>query len=79
MKQPVFGLIKRKDENGRVEIYTEIIPNCKAETLRPIIQGKVNFDESILYSDGWRGYNGLVDVASERHFRVSHGESEFSK
>jgi hypothetical protein len=39
----------------------------------------VNFDESILYSDGWRGYNGLVDVASERHFRVNHGDHEFSK
>lgn len=78
LKQPVFWLIKRKDENGRVEIYTEIIPNCKAETLRPIIQWKVNFDESILYSDWWRWYNGLVDVESERHFRVNHWESEFS-
>ncbi len=80
LKQPVFWLIKRKDEvSWRVEIYTEIIPNCKAETLRPIIRWKVNFDESILYSDGWRGYNGLVDVATERHFRVSHGDNEFSK
>jgi transposase-like protein len=79
LKQPVFGLIKRKDELGRVEIYTEIIPNCKAETLRPIIQGKVDLDESILYSDWWRGYNGLVDTVSERHFRVNHSQSEFSK
>ena len=79
LKQPVFGLIKRKDTHGRVEIYTEIIPNCKADTLRPIIRGKVNFDESILYSDWWRWYNGLVDVASERHFRVNHGDHEFSK
>ena len=78
-KQPVFWLIKRKDESGRVEIYTEIIPNCTAKTLRPIIRWKVNFDESILYSDGWRWYNGLVDVASERHFRVNHGDNEFSK
>jgi transposase len=78
LKQPVFGLIKRKDENGRVEIYAEIIPNCKAETLRPIIQGKVNFDESILYSDGWKGYDGLVDVGLDKHFRVNHGQSEFS-
>ena len=52
LKQPVFWLIKGKDESGRVEIYTKIIPNCKADTLRPIIQWKVNFDESILYSDG---------------------------
>lgn len=79
LKQPVFWLIKRKNENGRVEIYTEIIPNCRADTLRPIIRGKVDLDESILYSDGWRAYDGLVDVESERHFRVNHWDHEFSK
>ena len=79
LKQPVFWLIKRKDESGRVEIYTEVIPNCKAITLRPIILGKVDLDESILYSDGWRAYDGLVDVESERHFRVNHWDHEFSK
>ena len=79
LKQPVFWLIKRKDDLGRVEIYTEIIPNCKAVTLRPIILGKVDLDESILYSDGWRAYDGLVDVESERHFRVNHGDHEFSR
>lgn len=78
LKQPVFWLIKRKDENGRVEIYTEIIPNCKAVTLRPIIQGKVSIEDSILYSDGWKGYDGLVDVWIDKHFRVNHGKSEFS-
>ena len=67
------------DEEGRVEIYTEVIPNCKAITLRPIILGKVDLDESILYSDGWRAYDGLVDVESERHFRVNHGDHEFSR
>ena len=79
LKQPVFWLIKRKDDSGRVEIYTEMIPNCKAITLRPIILGKVDLDESILYSDGWRAYDGLVDVESERHFRVNHWDHEFSK
>ena len=79
LKQPVFGLIKRKDNSGRVEIYTEIIPNCKAVTLRPIILGKVDLDESVLYSDGWRAYDGLVDVESERHFRVNHWDHEFSR
>ena len=79
LKQPVFWLIKRKNESGRVEIYTEVIPNCKAVTLRPIILGKVDLDESILYSDWWRAYDGLVDVESERHFRVNHGDHEFSK
>jgi transposase-like protein len=73
LKQPVFGIFKR---NGRV--YTEIVPNCKKPTLQAIIKGKVD-PTAIIYSDGWRGYDGLVDVGYDRHFRVNHGENEFSK
>ena len=73
LKQPVFGLFKR---NGRV--YTEIVPNCKKKTLQPIIRGKVD-PSTIIYSDKWRGYDGLVDVGYDRHFRVHHGANEFSK
>lgn len=79
LKQPVFGLIKRQDENGRVEIYTEIIPNCQAVTLHKIIQGKLNLEDTTLYSDGWRGYHGLVDVWLDTHYRVNHSKNEFSK
>lgn len=73
LKQPVFGVFKR---NGRV--YTEIVPNCKKATLQPIIRGKVD-PSTIIYSDKWRGYDGLVDVGYDRHFRVHHGANEFSK
>ncbi len=73
LKQPVFGIFER---NGRV--YTEIIPNCKKKTLLPIILGKVD-PATIIYSDGWRGYDGLVDVGYDKHFRVNHGQNEFSQ
>lgn len=73
LKQPVFGILQR---NG--EVYTEIIPNCKKKTLQAIIRGKVAQD-SIIYSDGWRGYNGLVDVGYDKHYRVTHSKNEFSK
>lgn len=72
-KQPVFGILKR---NGHV--YTEIIPNCKKSVLQAIIKGKVD-SSAVIYSDGWRGYDGLVDVGYNRHFRVNHGNNEFSK
>jgi len=72
-KQPVFGLMKR---NGRV--YTEIVPNCTKVVLQAIIRGKVDKTAEI-YSDGWRGYDGLVDVGYDKHYRVNHGENEFSK
>lgn len=72
-KRPVFGIFKRQ---GRV--YTEIVPNCKKTTLQPIIRGKVD-PSTVIYSDKWRGYDGLVDVGYDRHFRVNHGNNEFAR
>ena len=71
-KTIVFGLFKR---NGKV--YTEIVPDCAKKTLQSIIRGHVSID-SVIHSDGWRGYNGLVDVGYEKHFRVDHGQGEFA-
>jgi transposase-like protein len=73
LKQPVFGILKR---NGQV--YTEIIPNCKKKTLQAIIKGKID-KSAVIYSDGWRGYDGLVDVGYNKHFRVNHGKNEFAR
>ena len=70
-KTIVFGIFKR---NGCV--YTEIVPDCKKSTLQAIIRGRVSIDAAI-NSDGWRGYDGLVDVGYSKHFRVSHGDNEF--
>jgi len=71
-KTIVFGLLKR---DGKV--YTEIVPDTQKATLQAIIRGKISI-ESIIYSDGWRGYNGLVDVGYDKHFRVNHGKNEFA-
>jgi len=70
-KTPVFGILQR---GGKV--YTEIVPNCAKATLQAIIRGKVS-PESIIHSDQWRGYNGLVDIGYEKHYRVKHGDNEF--
>ena len=72
-KTIVFGLFKR---NGKV--YTEIVPDAKAKTLQAIIRGRASI-ESVIHTDGWRGYDGLVDLGYEKHFRVNHGKDEFSK
>ena len=71
-KQPVFGIYER---NGKV--YTEIIPNCARQTLRSVIQGKIDF-KSTIYSDSWLGYSGLVDVGYNKHYRINHSNDEFS-
>jgi len=71
-KTPVFGLLK---SSGRV--YTEIVPNCKKATLQAIIRGRVA-PQAVIHSDGWRGYDGLVDVGYARHFRVQQGSNQFA-
>jgi len=35
--------------------------------------------DSIIHSDGWRGYNGLVDMGYQKHLRVHHGRNEGSR
>jgi hypothetical protein len=70
-KTIVFGLYKR---NGKV--YTEIVPDCSRATLQGVIRGHIELG-SVIHSDGWPGYNGLVDVGYEKHFRVDHLNNEF--
>ena len=71
-KTPVFGIFKR---GGKV--YTEIVPDCAKATLQAIIRGRVSPD-SVIHSDGWRGYDGLVNLGYKKHYRVHHGKNEFA-
>jgi len=70
-KTIVFGIFKRKGK-----VYTEIVPDARRKTLQDIIRGHVDL-ETIIHSDGWRGYNGLVDLGYKKHFRVYHGKNEY--
>ena len=72
-KTIVFGIFKRGDK-----VYTEIVPDASKASLVKVIRGHVSID-SIIHTDGWRGYNGLVDVGFAKHFRIRHGENEFAK
>ncbi|WP_434352914.1 IS1595 family transposase [Psychrobacter sp. HD31] len=72
-KTIVFGILKREGN-----VYTEIVPDASKKQLQQVIRGKVDIG-SIIHSDGWRGYNGLVDVGYEKHYRVHHGNNEFAR
>lgn len=72
-KTIVFGLYKRGEN-----VYTEIVPNCSKAVLQGIIRGKVLLD-SVIHSDGWKGYDGLVDIGYDKHFRVNHSADEFAE
>jgi transposase-like protein len=71
-KTIVFGILKR---GGYV--WTQIVPNARKRTLQRLIRGKVSLD-SVIHTDGWVGYDGLVDVGYEKHFRVRHSENQFA-
>ncbi|MGK7370143.1 MAG: IS1595 family transposase [Candidatus Halalkalibacterium sp. M3_1C_030] len=71
-KTIVFGIFKRQGH-----MYTEIVPDARKKTLQRVIRGKVD-PESVIHSDGWRGYDGLVDVGYDKHYRVQHGQDEFA-
>ena len=66
-KIPVFGLLKRGEK-----VYTKIIPDASSATLLPIMERKI-IPDSIVYTDGWRGYN-VLDVSDFHHFRINHPE-----
>ena len=69
----VFGLLKRQGK-----VYTQIVPNVRRKTLQQIIQGRVNL-ESVLYTDTFVSYHGLVDVGYAKHHRVQHDKDEFAR
>ena len=71
-KTPVFGMLKRGDK-----VYTQIVRNCAMSELLPIIQGKAD-PSSVLYTDGFKTYDGLVNYGYKKHYRVKHGENEFA-
>ena len=43
--------------------------------MQAIIRGKTDV-AAVVNTDGWRSYDGLVDVGFDRHFRVRHGQAE---
>jgi transposase-like protein len=71
-KTIVFGLLKRDDK-----VYTQIMSNVSRAALQAVIRHHASFDSTI-HTDGWSGYDGLVDLGYERHFRVHHGDNEFA-
>ena len=70
-KPIAFGLFKRGGQG-----YTEIVPDCSKKTLQGIIRGKIG-PAAMGNTDGWRGYDGLVDVGFDRPYRVLHRHNEF--
>jgi len=71
-KTAVFGMLKRGDK-----VYTQIVKRVSVSELMPIIKGKAD-KGAVIYTDGFRTYDGLADYGYKRHFRVKHSQNEFA-
>ncbi len=71
-KTIVFGIYKR---NGKV--YTEIVPNVRKDTLMQIVKGKVDL-HSVIHTDGFRSYDGIVHLGYQKHYRILHSDDKFA-
>ena len=71
-KTIVFGLLKRQK--------ARCIPRSFQIALNPCYKRlfEVKWILSVIYSDGFASYDGLVDVGYDKHFRVDHGNNEFA-
>jgi len=38
---------------------------------------KSKLDESVIYSDYWKAYDGLVDYGAKAYYIVKHSKNEF--
>ena len=61
--------------NGQV--YTQVVKNCSASELF-ILRDSSDLAESIIFSDCWGAYDGLVDFGAKAHYRVKHSKNEFA-
>ena len=67
-KTPVFGLLSKG------QVSTEVVPDTKASTLKPIIEAMVE-KGAIMITDEWGAYNGLSK--DYQHEVLKHNEGQF--
>ena len=67
-KTIVFGILER---HGKVTRKSSLTPPRSSYRER----SGVGCAGSSIHSDGWRGYNGLVDMGYKKRFRVHHGDA----
>ena len=72
-KTKVFGMLKRQGK-----VYTQVVENCSAKELIPIILEQAE-NNSRMFSDCWKSYDGLVDFGYKTHHRIKHGQNEYAQ
>ena len=65
-------MLKRNDK-----VYTQIVNVVSAKILQGIIKGRIELN-SVIHTDGWKAYNGLVDLGYQKHYRLIDNNNEFA-
>jgi len=71
-KIPVLGLHKRGER-----VYVSVVENCSKQALMPVLRGHI-LEESDVYTDGWKAYDGLIKDGYKHH-RIHHHLNEFAR
>jgi len=67
-KTPIVGAVEKKGK-----VYVKIIEKLNSRNLLAMLKSKVNTDESIVFTDGFKGYTGFDKVVE--HITIKHTES----
>ena len=59
------------------KVYTQIVNNCSASELVPIIK-RLAPNSSTIYSDEWEACDGLVNAGFKKYYRVTHCDAAFT-
>ena len=54
------------------------MPNAGKAALQAVMRGRASLS-SVVHTDGWAGYHGLVDLGYDKHFRIQHQDNEFAQ
>ena len=60
--------------NGEEEFIQRLSQNATNQLYRQFIRGRVS-TKTIVHTDKWRGYDGLVDVGYDKHKRINHSKA----
>lgn len=71
-KTMVFGLL-----SVRIGAILRSFPMPAPLCVQDVICGRIE-PQSVINSDGWLGYDGLVDIGFDKLFRLHHGVNEFA-
>ena len=54
-----------------------MLKNRPNKELLLILREFSKLNKSVIYSDNWKAYDGLIDYGAKEHYRVKHSKNEF--